>query len=276
MLIGAIVLGLLAVFVMRFYIGSGSTPSANAVAVAPRTTDVVVATEALTTGAKIDPAKFRVVAFPNEAVPPDSFRTIAAVGQARVLAQPLDINEPLTLKKLSGPGGGAGISMKIAPNMRAATIRVSDVLGVGGFVFPGEHVDLVITFAPQGQSLPTTSLLAQDIRVIAVNQDANLNKDKAEVVQSVTIEVTPELAQKLALASQVGTVSLTLRNPDDQAATRVRTIAVSDLHDGHVATPTAGPARPRRVRRVASAPASESFEIVRGVDRTSYQIARRN
>lgn len=276
MLIGAIVLGLLAVFVMRFYIGTGSAQPAAAVVVAPQTTDVVVATEALVTGAKIDPAKFRIVAFPNEAVPPDSFRTIAAVGQSRVLAQPLGVNEPLTLKKLSGPGGGAGISMKIAPNMRAATIRVSDVLGVGGFVFPGEHVDLVITFSAQGLKLPTTTLLAQDIRVIAVNQDANLNKDKAEVVQSVTIEVSPELAQKLALASQVGTVSLTLRNPDDQAPANVRTIAVTDLHDGHVATGPTGPVRHRRTRRVARAPASERFEIVRGVERTSYQIARRN
>ena len=275
MLIGAIVLGLLAVFVMRFYIGTGSTPSAKAVAVAPLTTNVVVASEPAAAGAKIDPAKFRVVAFPNEAVPPDSFRTIAAIGQSRVLAQPLDVNEPLTLKKLSGPGGGAGISMKIAPNMRAATIRVSDVLGVGGFVFPGEHVDLVITFGAQGLKLPQTTLLAQDIRVIAVNQDANLNKDKAEVVQSVTIEVTPELAQKLALASQVGTVSLTLRNPDDQAPTNVRTVSVSDLHDGHVAT-AAGPRTSHRRRRVASAPSTQSFEIVRGVDRTSYQIARGN
>jgi pilus assembly protein CpaB len=276
MLIGAIVLGLLAVFVMRFYIGTGSAPSAKAVAVAPQTTNVVVATEALVTGAKIDPAKFRIVAFPNEAVPPDSFRTIAAVGQARVLAQPLDVNEPLTLKKLSGPGGGAGISMKIAPNMRAATIRVSDVLGVGGFVFPGEHVDLVVTFAAQGLSMPTTSLLAQDIRVIAVNQDANPNKDKAEVVQSVTIEVTPELAQKLALANQVGTVSLTLRNPDDQAPTKVRTIAVADLHGGYVATAASGAPHLRPARRAAHATPSESFEIVRGVERTSYQIARRN
>jgi len=283
MLIGAIGLGLLAVLVMRFYIGSGGGAGPATIATAPRSTPVVVAADTLAFGSKIDPAKLKIVQWPADSVPAGSFRSIAAVQADRTIAVALTAGEPLLLAKLSGAGGRTSISTKIPADMRAATVRVSDVTGAGGFILPGERVDILVTRTPTMTEPAFTDVLAQNVRVLAVNQDANEAKDKPEVVQSITVEVTPVQSQKLALASIVGTLSLTLRNPQGEAAGVAPTVRTGDLRDrAVVATPAVG-ARPtlRRVRRVqrvtrrtVRAPAGTTIEIVRGVESAKYQIAR--
>lgn len=282
MLIGAIGLGLLAVFVMRFYIGSGGSAEGAAIAAAPRSIPVVVAADTLAFGAKIDAAKLKIVDWPADSLPVGSYRAFAAIPADRTISVPLTAGEPLLLTKLSGAGGRTSISTKIPTDMRAATVRVTDVTGIGGFILPGERVDILVTRAPTETEPASTDVLAQNVRVLAVNQDANEAKDKPEVVQSVTVAVTPVQSQKLALAGIVGTISLTLRNPQLDAVDAAPTVKIGDLRDRPAAMTAvavhSGVRRVRRVHRVATrvprAPAETTIEIVRGTETARYQIAR--
>ena len=271
LLLGAIALGLGAVMVMRFYVNEVPAPVGAA---APQTVMVVVSDKVIAGGSKVDPGTLKLVAWPAGSVPPGSFHEVAALLPPRVVLVDIAPGEPLLASKLAGSGRPATMSYRIPRDKRAATIKVTDVLGVGGFVFPGDHVDLFVTRLPDGQVRPSTDLLAQGIKVIAVNQDDDLNKNKVEVVQSVTIEVSPLQAQKLALAQVVGTISLTLRNPDAGPEAPLRTVQVGDLHDGATIPPT----HPRIVRHVTrgSPPAPTRIEIVRGLDRTPYDVAQAN
>ena len=280
MLIGAIALGLLAVVVMRFYIGTGGGAGPATIATAPRST-LVVAADTLVVGSKIDPAKLKLVEWPANSVPAGSYRSIAAVQADRTIVVPMIAGEPLLLTKLSGTGGRTSISTRIPAHMRAATVRVTDVTGAGGFILPGERVDILVTRTPTMTEPAFTDVLVQNVRVLAVNQDANEAKDKPEVVQSITVEVTPIQSQKLALASIVGTISLTLRNPqgDAASASTSATVRTADLRErSSVVVTRAAPYRARRVqpvrRRVARAPSGITIEVVRGVESAKYQIAR--
>lgn len=278
MLIGAIGLGLLAVLLMRTYIGTGGEASVAATAQAPRSTPVIVAAADLAPAATIDQAKLKIVDWPAASVPAGSFRSFAAIPAARSLIAPMVAGEPLLAAKLAGGTARPGIAPKIAEGMRAATVRVTDVTGTGGFILPGTRVDVLVTQAATQTNTPFNDVLFENVRVIAVNQDANETKDKPEVVQSVTIEVSPIQSQKLALAQIVGTVSLVLRNPDNAAAGPVTTVHVSDLR--------AVPARPviaagtsshhviHAARHVNHTPAGSTIVVVRGIDRATYQIAR--
>ena len=278
MLIGAIALGLLAVVVMRFYIGTGGGAGPATSATAPRST-LVVAADTLVVGSKIDPAKLKLVEWPADSVPAGSYRSIAAVQADRTIAVPMTAGEPLLLTKLSGAGGRTSISTKIPAHMRAATVRVTDVTGAGGFILPGERVDILVTRTPTMTEPAFTDVLVQNVRVLAVNQDADEAKEKPEVVQSITVEVTPIQSQKLALASIVGTISLTLRNPQGDAASATSTVRTADLRErsavvAPVRTAQYRPRRVKQVRRVARAPSGMTIEVVRGVESAKYQIAR--
>lgn len=132
----------------------------------------------------------------------------------------------------------ATLSSLIGEDRRAITIRVNDVLGVGGFVLPGDRVDILLTRAAVNET-PATDVLLQNVRVLGIDQEASDKKDTPMVARAVTIEVTPEEAQRITLGTQVGTLSLALRNAADGASAKVRTISLHDLH------PEAAPIRAR-------------------------------
>jgi pilus assembly protein CpaB len=112
--------------------------------------------------------------------------------------------------------------------MKAVTIRVNDVEGVGGFVLPGDHVDVVLTRQIEKGSA-TTEVVLQNTRVLAVDQTADDRAAKATVAKSVTLEVDTVEAQKLWLASSVGSLSLLLRKAGETAEVRTRKITLKDL-----------------------------------------------
>lgn len=214
----------------------------------PQTT-VVVATRPIGFGESLTPDLLRVQAWPSDAKPQGSFQTVAQVtSQRRVALGPIAANEPLLATRVSGPGGRASLSGVIRAGMRASTIRINDVFGVAGFVLPGDFVDVLIT-RDEGSGpseSKRTDVLLRSVRVLAVDQLANENKNDPVVAKAATIEVTPEQAQKLALAAEVGTLSLALRGTtdplslgQDPAPTTIRT---GDLRlDG--LNPPAAPAR---------------------------------
>jgi len=273
LLLVSIVLGGLTVLGLRHMSANRVQPDAKL-----HQTTVVVASRPIGFGEVLTPDLLRVQAWPKDGQPQGSFQTVAQVtAQRRVALGPISANEPVLTGRISGPGGRATLSGVIRAGMRATTIRVNDVFGVAGFVLPGDFVDVLITRddGDRSNSLATkrTDVLLRSVRVLAVDQLANENKNDPVVAKAATIEVTPEQAQKLALAADVGTLSLALRStidplsPSDEVAPQ--TVRTSDLRLEGVRAPAA-PVLRRTVhvvtRRPHAGPIGITIEIFRGAE----------
>jgi pilus assembly protein CpaB len=184
---------------------------------------IVVATARLNFGDHITAHDVRLVRWPSDAVPQGSFTKIdEIVGKNvdRVALQQMEIGEPILASKISGAGGRASLSSIIDKGMRAVTLRVNDATGVAGFILPNDRVDVLLTRTPveaegeKKKQQPQTEILLQNVKVLGVDQEAHPKKDKqtAIVAKVVTLEVTPQDAEKLTLGQQIGTLSLALRN----------------------------------------------------------------
>jgi len=243
-------------------------------------TTVVVASRPIGFGEVLTPDLLRVQAWPKDGQPQGSFQTIAQVtAQRRVALGPISANEPVLTARISGPGGRATLSGVIRAGIRATTIRVNDVFGVAGFVLPGDFVDVLITRDEGSRSNTVedkrTDVLLRSVRVLAVDQLANENKNDPVVAKAATIEVTPEQAQKLALAADVGTLSLALRSTSDPLTTgdeaTPTTVRTADLRLDGVRAPA--PVAPRTIVRVVTrraphvaGPIGATMEIIRGAE----------
>lgn len=234
---------------------------------------VVVAARSIQVGQALTPDMVRLQAWPADALPEGAFTQVAQLtsGQPRVALRAIEANEPILSSRVSGAGGRATLSATIAAGHRAVAIRVNDVVGVAGFVLPGDFVDVLLTRQDgagyNNQSMQTDLLIA-GVRVLAVDQTANESRNDAQVARAVTIEVTPEDGQKVALASQIGTLSLALRRADEMGATggnaTPETVRIQDLRaEAEARTrhpePIVAAARPSRSRH--SGPV---IEITRG------------
>ncbi|HEY0835071.1 MAG TPA: Flp pilus assembly protein CpaB [Azospirillum sp.] len=199
----------------------------------PRQATVVVAAGALPFGKPLSAADLREAPWPLDGVPPGAFASAAELMKdgPRVVLSALTPGEPVLPGKLSEPGGRAALSMLVAGDKRALTIRVNDVNGVAGFVLPGDRVDVLLT-RQTDPKFPTTDLLLQNIKVLAVDQQVDDRKEMAIMARAVTLEVTPEDGQRLTLGSNIGSLSLSLRNLADGAAADPRTIGLADLGGG--------------------------------------------
>jgi len=226
-LAGAIVLGLVAVYVANTYI-VGAQRNARL----RETTKVAVATAPLAYGTPITPDKVRFVDFPNASIPPGAFTTAQQLlpdGKRRVALMPISVNEPILKDKISAEGQGASISALLPDGMRAATVRINDVSGVAGFIQPNDHVDVLITRQAGGGDSNITDVLLQNIRVIAMGQNAKDSDGKPISAKTATLEVNPIDAQKLALGEAAGSLSLVLRKPGDPNNPVVETVSTNDL-----------------------------------------------
>jgi pilus assembly protein CpaB len=297
----AVVLGLVAVYVANIYIG-GSKQQAEL----QGTTKVAVASVPLAFGTELTPDKVRFVDYPNAAIPPGSYTNAAQLmpsGQKRFALLAMGINEPILASKISAPGAGASIAALLPDGMRAATVRIDDVSGVAGFVQPNDSVDVLITRSvPGSEAQQLTDVLLQNIRVIAIDQEAKNPDGTPKVGRTATFEVTPIDAQKLALAQRAGSLSLVLRKPGENANPVVETVSMNDLrynmyggarypapavvgsydsavagafnraattisHPGGSTARRSAPARPKKV-----APPRPSIEIYRGTTSNQYQV----
>lgn len=227
-LAGAIVLGLVAVFIANSYLNN-----AQKQAYAAGTTKVAVASSPLAYGSDITPDKVRFVDFPNASIPPGSFTNAQQLmpgGKKRQALVPIAVNEPILKDKISGEGQAASISALLPDGMRAATVRINDVSGVAGFIQPSDRVDVLITRSlPGGDSSEVTDVLLQNIRVIAMGQHAKDADGKPISARTATLEVQPIDAQKLALGEAAGSLSLVLRKPGEQSDPVVETVSMNDL-----------------------------------------------
>jgi len=279
MLILAAVLAGGAVWVARDWLESQIRPVvANEPAVP--LTKVVVARVKLSFGNRLQRQHLTEVDWPAGNVPPGSFNSIDKLLEGekeRVVLRAIEPSEPVLAAKISGPGGRATLSTLIAKDMRAVTIRVNDVNGVAGFIMPYDHVDVLLTRNENNKKNdPFTTILLQNVKVLGIDQEASEDKEKPSVAKAVTLEVTPKQSQKLALASRVGSLSLTLRNLANAVAARHRTITVADLRVGEANLPK----KPKTIKRkkrvvVKHRPKTNRFAsvtVVRGLDPSTFQV----
>jgi pilus assembly protein CpaB len=181
---------------------------------------IAVATADISLGQRLTPEMFKLAEWPADSVPKGAFTDPQKLG-GRVLKSNLLMGEPVSEIKLAPSGTLGGLSALITEGKRAITVRVNDVIGVAGFALPGNYVDIIVStqkdLAPGGdmREQSISKIVLERILVLAVAQEVNRDETKPKVVNAVTLEVTPEQAEKLDLARSVGTLSLALRNQVD-------------------------------------------------------------
>ena len=193
------------------------------------TRTVVVAKSPLRFGTPLTSQVLREVQWPGEAIPENAFSTIADLtkGDKRVVLASMEPNEPIVSTKITGPGQKATLSALIEEGMKAVTVRVNDVDGVAGFILPGDRVDVLMT--RNADNSGTTDVVLQNIKVLGIDQLADARAEKPTVAKAVTLEVDTTSAQKLALASSAGNLSLLLRRAGDIAEEASRRISITDI-----------------------------------------------
>jgi pilus assembly protein CpaB len=246
------------------------------------TQPVVVAAADLQLGTALKKEDLKVVQFPQGAAPEGAFtQTAELVGRGLIV--PMVKNEPVLGAKLASKEAGAGLPPVIPEGMRAVSVRVNEVVGVAGYVLPGNRVDVVATASPTDSRSDTTSkVVLSNVQVLTAGTRMEQNQDENKPVQVtvVTLLVNPEQAERLALASTEGKIQLALRNPLDTSAPETPGIRTAGLLGGKPASqPVARSARsskPRAVPQPVTMPAPEpapSVEIIRG-DKRSVEIIK--
>ena len=277
----SIFFGLIAVYLVNAYL-SGAERKQEARAV--QTTRIAVARVPLQFGARITPQNVQFIEWPVNSVPRGSFRAMEELmpaGQTHVVLRSIEAGEPILRTRLSGEGGRATLSAVLPPDMRAVSIRISDVAGVAGFALPGDRVDLLLT--REFGSEQVTEVLLNNVRLIAVDQNANDNAEQPALGRTATLEVSQADAQKITLGAAVGTLSLALRSvraPQEFVAYN-SVIRTGDLAGGSYSppaqvaqtappaagAPTAGRGPPARRQRRGI-----NVDVVRGTASTAYEV----
>jgi pilus assembly protein CpaB len=228
----AVVFGLLAVFIAQVWLNNQAAMRAKSMQADTKpvaTQTIVVAATPLRFGIELNAAMLKEMPWPDGALPAGAYHKINEVLTGRrVVLTAIEANEPLLALKITGAGERATLSALVGKGMKAVTIRVNDVEGVGGFVLPGDRVDVALTRQIDKGSA-TTEVVLQNARVLAVDQIADERAIKAAVAKSVTLEVNTVDAQKVWLASSVGNLSLLLRKAGETAEVKTRKITLNDL-----------------------------------------------
>ncbi|CAG2156797.1 Flp pilus assembly protein CpaB [Cupriavidus numazuensis] len=210
------------------------------------TTKVVVASTDINLGQRLSPEFIKVVDWPRESLPPGALIDQKTV-DGRVTKTSVMRGEPILESKLTPAGTKGGLSAVIADGKRAITVRVNDVVGVAGFALPGSFVDIIVNTQKDAKSegqheQSISKIVLEKILVLAVAQEVNRDETKPKVVNAVTLEVSPDEAEKLDLARSVGSLSLVLRNqidprPVDTAGATKRSLLNEPILQAAVAAP---------------------------------------
>ncbi len=244
-------------------------------AAAPVLSEIAVAAIDLPLATTLKAEHIAMVAWPRNARPPGTFGDAKDL-VGRVLLAHMVQGEPLLVSKLAAREAGSGLAALVPKDMRAAAVRVDDVVGVAGFIHPEDRVDVIVTIRPaQAQAEPESKVILQNVKVLAVGKQIEVedkNRGKALPVTVATLLVTPEQSEKLALAATQGKLLLTLRSFTDEQEVPTAGVIAADLLQGKraVAEPPKAKTEARPVRRsrpdkVAQAPSSkDTVEILRG------------
>ena len=267
MLALALASGGTAAYLALRYIRQQATPL---MAAQPKHAQIVVAARDLPVGAVIGERDVKTIEWVGGSVPP-GFLNAPAQAISRGLIVAVAENEPILEGKLAGQGLGGGLPVIIEPGMRALSIAVDQIVGVAGFVTPSTRVDVLLTMnnAP-GASEPATKVIMQNVRTLAAGQSIQQDKEgKPQPVGVVTMLLTPEQAETLALATGQGRIQLALRNMLDTAHIETKGARSSALM-GRIGAVAArpGPRRAAAVQAAVPEPAATVVEVYRGGQRT--------
>lgn len=249
---------------------------------------VVVAAQDIDLGTPLTLQMLKVADWPKGSVPAGATQDPKTL-DTRVVKTSLLRGEPVLESKLAPLGATGGLSAVIAKGNRAMTVRVNDVIGVAGFALPGNYVDIVVnteddSIKAENVSKSISKIVLEHILVLAVAQEQAIDDNKPKVVNAVTLEVSPEQAEKLDLARSVGTLSLVLRNQVDTSEVTttgstkknllnrveeaVPTVQQQEIKAETKATVRKVVVRKTPVKKVVELPVYEQVEVMRGSTKT--------
>lgn len=265
----AVVAGLVAAFGIQRYV-------AHKTYIPPVATgQVVVSTAEVSPGKALEPAGVKIVSWPKELIPPQAASGLNQV-DGRVVQSPIAKGEPVLFSKLAPVGTSAGLSSMLDDNKRALTVRVDDVIGVAGFIHPRDKVDVLADLKIPGKDENFSKIILQNIMVLSVGQSWDQRGDgKPKVVNTVTLELTPEESEVLNLASNEGRIRLALRSRRNERTVETAGVGISGLFSGatkakkepekEAAEPTIQ-VQPQPVKEV------RSVEIIKGLERSKAEM----
>ena len=240
-----------------------------------QTQDVVIAAKDIPAGSTLSETMLkdgtvRAIKWPKASVPAGAFGTpaevIGKVNRVKIMA-----NEPILESRLSGEG--AGLTVRLEPGKRAMAVRVDEIIGVSGFIVPDDRVDVIVTTTPPGvndnKDARLSKIVLQNKRVLSVAQSTEQKDGKPQVARSITLEVSPEEAEKLSLAYQEGPIVLALRGVGDETEPKTIGSNKSDLLALGIRKATGA----ARVRAVAQqGPDKYKVEVIHGSNRNVVEF----
>jgi pilus assembly protein CpaB len=280
LLVGALAIAIVTAMMARSMFAGASAPQAEAAAPVPQGPKVLVAQRVLPTGTIITADAIGFQPWPKELVK-DAYYIDGASDVSKLLGTvvrfPITAGEPVTQGSLVSPGDRGFLAAALGPGMRAVTVPVSAKTGVGGFVFPGDRVDLMLTQTVKGNGdgadLKATETILRNIRVLATDQSTTQEKGEngntiVRQFQTVTLEVTPKIAEKVSVAQTIGTLSLSLRSIADSQSELERAIAQGDVKIPDGATPQQ---EEKLLRAAMSRPSDGATSYQTGGDVSRFQ-----
>ncbi len=279
LLVGALIIAVGTALAARSMFAGAAAPEVEAAPVEPEGPKVLVAKRGLPVGTIITADAVGYQLWPQELVQDAYFIDGEAdmnLLLGTVVRHQITAGEPVTQGSLVAPGDRGFLAAALGPGMRAITVPVSARTGVGGFIFPGDRVDLMLTQTVSGDSeenLRTAETILQNLRVLATDQstETTTTDDGRTVVRAfrtVTLEVTPRIAEKIAVAQTIGTLSLSLRSIADNEAELERAIANGDITVPDDATPEE---EERILRQAVARPRDGATTYVTGGDVSRFQ-----
>lgn len=273
LLVGALVIAAVTAVMARSLFNTGGAPAVAAAAPEPTGPQVLVATRALPVGTILQADSFRYQPWPKELIQEAYYvqGEQAAPQPGTVVRYNIAAGQPIPQGALVKPGDRGFLAAALGPGMRAVTVPVDAKSGVAGFVFPGDRIDLVLTQTIEGRdggpALKAAETFVRNIRVLATDQrtEAQDKDGKTEVLtfSTVTLEATPRISEKIALAQALGQLSLSLRSIADNNAELERAIAAGEVSVGDAKDPKA---EKQMLLAVASRPIDSDTTFVTGGD----------
>lgn len=240
LLLGALIIAIGTAMAARSMFAGSGAPQADAATQAPKGPKVLVAQRALPVGTIITADSVAFQLWPKEMVQ-DAYFIDGEADMSKLLGTvvryPITAGQPVTQGGLVAPGDSGFLAAALGPGMRAVTIPVSAKTGVGGFIFPGDHVDLMLTQTVPSQGdgppLKATETILRNVRVLATDQSTETTVEEGKTVvrafRTVTLEVTPKIAEKIEVSQTIGTLSLALRSLADTQSELDQAIATGTV-----------------------------------------------
>jgi pilus assembly protein CpaB len=231
---------------------------------------IVATTSELPSGVTLSAKDVALVEWPSDFPLQGSYSKVEDVIGHPLLFS-LGAREPVLKRQLGIEGSGIGLSGRIPPGMRATAVRSNEIVGVAGFLYPGSHVDVLVTYTPPGNNgIPVTETVLQDVEVLTAGQTIEPDpQGKPQTVNVVTLLLNPEDSQRLQLASMQGGIQFVLRSGVDQKNVNLKPTRLDQLVASDKAPVVAPPSTKKTPKRAEpSRPSIYVLEVIQGTKRS--------